>query len=74
MQFGAGYIKNLASSDGRTMTFLVPAALDTCPPPTLGLAMPCSIEQPPVTAGTYMIALVARGAKSNAVPFTVTAK
>ncbi len=67
--FGMGYLRNLESSDGTTLTFVVPEALDLCPP---GSTAPCAGAHPRTKAGDYTIRILIDGLKSNAVTFTVT--
>lgn len=67
--FGAGYIRDVASTDGETLTFVVPDGLDLCAPD--GTA-PCAGAHPRTKAGAYTISVMIDGRKSNAVTFTVT--
>ena len=67
--FGRGYIRNLESSDGTTLRFIVPDGLDLCAPDATG---PCPGAYPPVTPGDYVITILLEGQKSNSVTFTVT--
>jgi len=71
VRFGSGYIKNLSSTDGRTLRFTVPATLDECPPASMGLGVPCPETQRPVTAGAYAVFIVDRSGTSNELSFTV---
>ena len=71
VKFGAGFIKNLSSPDGRTLRFTVPSTLDECPPASLGLGVPCPDTQRAVVPGVYAITLVGSGAPSAELMFTV---
>lgn len=67
--FGIGYLRDLTSADGTTVTFVVPDGLDLCPPD--GTA-PCAGAHPRTKAGDYTISIMLGGTKSNALTFTVT--
>lgn len=67
--FGMGYIRNLESSDGTALTFVVPEGLDLCPPDSTA---PCAGAHPRTKAGDYTIRIMTDGEKSNALTFTVT--
>jgi IPT/TIG domain len=67
--FGIGYIRDLASSDGSTITFVVPDGLDLCPPDSTA---PCAGAHPRTRAGDYAVVVMIGGQKSNSVTFTVT--
>ncbi|MEZ5293363.1 MAG: IPT/TIG domain-containing protein [Vicinamibacterales bacterium] len=67
--FGQGYIRQLDSTDGATITFTVPDGLDLCPPDT---TTPCAGAVPRTKPGDYVVAVMIDGKKSNALTFTVT--
>lgn len=67
--FGMGYIRNIESADGTTLTFVVPEGLDLCPPDSTS---PCAGAHPRTKAGEYTISIMIDGKKSNALTFTVT--
>lgn len=67
--FGMGYIRNIESSDGTTLTFVVPEGLDLCPPDTTS---PCAGAHPRTKAGDYTVSIMIDGKKSNVLTFTVT--
>ncbi|MGE0815637.1 MAG: IPT/TIG domain-containing protein [Vicinamibacterales bacterium] len=67
--FGQGYIRQLDSADGATITFTVPDGLDLCPPDTTA---PCAGAVPRTKPGDYVVAVMIGGKKSNALTFTVT--
>jgi hypothetical protein len=69
VRFGQGYIRDLKSSDGSTLTFVVPAGLDLCAPNSTG---PCQGALPRVRPGEYEIVVLAVDGASNSIPFTVT--
>jgi len=69
VKFGTGYIGNLSSSDGTTLSFTVPGALDLCRP---GAPGPCPLAIPPVTPGEYAVAVISGDQTSNSLTFTVT--
>lgn len=68
VKFGTGFIKEVASPDGRTIRVSVPATLDQCPP-RIGDA--CLAPSRMVTPGAYAVAVVNNGATSNELTFTV---
>lgn len=67
--FGQGFLRDLESTDGATITFTVPDGLDLCSPEATG---PCAGAYPRTRAGDYAIAIMLDGQKSNALTFTVT--
>jgi hypothetical protein len=67
--FGQGFIKQLDSADGETITFTVPEGLDLCSPDPSG---PCAGAHPRTRAGDYVVSVMRDGKKSNALTFTVT--
>lgn len=67
--FGQGYIKQLDSSDGTTITFTVPEGLDLCSPEATG---PCVGAYPRTRAGEYVVVVMRDGRRSNGLTFTVT--
>lgn len=69
VKFGIGYVGNLPSADGRTITFVVPDALDLCRP---GAPGPCPAALPPVRPGEYAVSVLLGDRTSNSVTFTVT--
>jgi len=71
LKFGGGYIKNVASADGRTLRFTVPATLDECPLASMGLGMPCAETHIAVEAGAYAVMLVSASWRSNGLQFKV---
>jgi hypothetical protein len=69
VKFGAGYIRNIDSQNGTTLSFSVPDGLDLCAPEGMG---PCQGAYPRVGPGEYAVAVVSQGKASNSVKFTVT--
>jgi len=69
VKFGLGYITNLASPDGTSLRFVVPDALNVCPP---DLTDPCPTLMPRVAQGSYPVAVIVGSATSNSVNFTVS--
>jgi hypothetical protein len=69
VKFGRGYIRKLASSDGTTLRFTVPDALDLCAPDAAG---PCPGAYPMVRPGDYEVAVMTAGETSNTLTFTVS--
>lgn len=67
LTFGRGYIKDLESANGVSVTFTVPDGLDMCSPMPGG---PCAGGYPQVMPGDYAIARVGDGGKT--LSFTVT--
>ncbi len=68
--FGAGYIPNLASTDGTTLVFTVPGSLD----PACLFAQPrCLLPSYATQPGTYHLAVASPNGMSNRVIFTVVA-
>lgn len=67
--FGQGYIRDIESTDGTTLTFTVPEGLDLCPPDS---AAPCAGAHPRTRAGDYDVAVLVDGKKSKSLSFTVT--
>jgi hypothetical protein len=73
VRFGAGYLTDLSSSDGRRLLFTVPEGLDICPPSELGRNEPCAGgAYPRVQPGDHAVSVVTRTDTSRPVPFTVT--
>jgi hypothetical protein len=73
VKFGAGYLTDLTSPDGRTLTFAVPEGLDICPPSELGRNEPCAGgAYPRVQPGSHAVSVVTRTETSRQVLFTVT--
>ena len=69
IKFGTGYIKDVASPDGRTIHVSVPGGLEECPPSN-GAAV-CPLLARVVMPGTYMVTVINGAATSNELPFTV---
>lgn len=67
LKFGTGFIKDLPSKDGGTLTFTVPDGLDLCSPEPGG---PCPGGYPQTRPGDYAITVVGQG--GAALTFTVT--
>ena len=73
VKFGAGYLSDLRSSDGRRLLFAVPEGLDICPPSELGYNEPCpGGAYPRVQPGNHAVSVVTRTEASRQVLFTVT--
>ena len=70
VKFGTGYIKDVASPDGRTIHVSVPGGLEECPPSN-GAGAVCPLLARVVTPGTYMVTVINGAATSNELPFTV---
>src|SRR5207247_695060 len=58
VKFGAGYIKNIPSADGTSLSFTVPDALDLCAPDSVVL---CPGAFPRVAPGEYAVAVISAG-------------
>lgn len=69
VKFGRGYIRDLQSTDGVTLSFEVPGGLDLCAPDPAG---PCPGGYPRVAPGEYEVAVRTENETSNSVTFTVT--
>jgi hypothetical protein len=69
VKFGQGWIRNVSSSDGKTITFEVPSGLDLCAPDNLG---PCPGGFPETRPGEYEVSVITNREASNTVTFTVT--
>lgn len=68
INFGAGAIQNISSSDGATLTFTVPSAVGAaCNPGTA-----CPMYAIFITPGTYNVSVTNANGTSNTVSFTVT--
>jgi hypothetical protein len=73
VKFGVGYLTDLTSPDGRTLTFAVPEGLDICPPSELGRDEPCAGgAYPRVQPGSHAVSVVTRTETSRQVLFAVT--
>jgi hypothetical protein len=71
VQFGIGYVANLASADGTTLRFSVPVNVNVCPPDSTD---PCAMVIARVLPGDYPVAVITGGETSNTLHFTVTTK
>ena len=71
VRFGRGYLRNLDSPGGTTLSFTVPDGLELCAPDAVG---PCPGAYPPVTPGDYAVAVMSQGTTSNSLAFTVVAR
>ncbi|HWQ69120.1 MAG TPA: IPT/TIG domain-containing protein [Patescibacteria group bacterium] len=71
VRFGPGYIHDLASTDGRTLQFIVPDGLDLCPP---GPRTQCPDGFPQVVPGLYEVSVLTSEGESNRLQFTVTGR
>lgn len=67
INFGSGYIKNLASTGGQTLKFTVPTTLDLCPP----AGGTCNNSAASVTPGAYDVSVTNSSGTSYLVLFTV---
>ncbi len=67
IKFGSGYLSGL-SSNGTSITFVIPAGLSRCLPETV-----CALSQMVVLPGTYPVSILNANGTSNAKTFTVTA-
>ena len=69
VRIGGGYLRNLRSTDGSTISFTLPANLEVCGPGT----QVCAAVALEVLPGTYDVAVVSRkGVESNTASLTVT--
>ena len=68
VRIGDGYLLDLRSADGTTMTFTLPTGLDLCPPHPSG---PCPQGFVRLAAGEYELSVVTDAGASNAVRFIV---
>ena len=70
LQFGSGfaYINNLVSSDGKTITFMLPESFDTCNPDGSVCA---EFLSRPFTGQMYEVMVINANGRSNSVNFTV---
>ena len=63
-KIGPGYVHNLPSPNGTSISFTLPRYVDVCPPFTDGACVALVME---VTAGTYQLSVITRNGTSNAV-------
>ena len=68
--FGIGYLHGVASADGVSLRFALPAALTPCPPG----AQVCIALAVLLTPGTYPVSVVNANGTSNEMPLQVAAK
>jgi IPT/TIG domain len=68
IRIGNGYVLDLPSSDGTTITFTLPQALDACPPNASG---PCPQAFARLMPGEYELSVITSGGASNTVRFVV---
>jgi hypothetical protein len=69
VRIGGGYLLNLGSTGGTSITFALPPGLELCAPAT----QVCSAGYMEVRPGTYDVAVVtSKGVSSNTVTLTVT--
>lgn len=68
IMFGQGYIRDVKSADGTSLSFTVPDGLDLCAP---GMEM-CPEGFSKVLAGTYTVKVSNSRGTSNGLPFTVS--
>jgi len=68
IKIGGGYLLNLSSADGTSITFVLPSGLELCPPGT----QVCSAGYMEIRPGTYDLAVVTSKNASNSVTLTVT--
>jgi len=74
VKFGPGYLVDLPSADGRTLSFSVPEGHNQCPPERLGLNEPCRETYARVMPGDYQVSIVTRDNSSRPVTFRVTSQ
>jgi hypothetical protein len=69
VRIGGGYLLNVSSTDGSSITFTLPPGLELCAPGT----NVCAAGYMEVRPGTYDVAVVtSKGVSSNTVTLTVT--
>ena len=68
VKIGGGYLLNLRSTDGTSITFVLPSGLELCGP---GVQV-CSEGYMEMRPGTYDLAVVTSKSASNSVTLTVT--
>jgi len=71
VQVGVGYVLDLASADGVTITFVLPEAMGVCPPSPGGACVALAVILSP---GRYDLAVITPSGTSNRLPFTVLAR
>lgn len=70
--FGQGFIKDVVSSDTKTLEFVIPSGTSPCDPDEARRGKMCPMIYPLVTAGKYKVSVRNSHGKSNEVTFTVT--
>jgi hypothetical protein len=68
--FGIGYLHGVASADGASLRFALPAALTPCPPS----AQVCVALAVLLTPGAYQVSVVNANGSSNGMPLQVVAR
>jgi hypothetical protein len=68
IKIGPGYVHNLPSSNGTSISFTLPSYVDVCPPFAEGA---CPAVVMAVTPGTYALSVITRNGTSNAVDLVV---
>lgn len=68
IKFQTGYIHGLSSSDGATLSFVIPPSVDLCAP---GSDV-CALGLPRITPGVYNVSVINAKGISNSLVFTVT--
>ena len=66
IQIGTGYVLGVPSSDGKTLRFVLPAYLGSCPP----FVDVCAMFAIQVSPGTYQLFVINAHGTSNAVSLT----
>ena len=68
IKIDGGYLRDLPSPNGTTITFTLPAGMDLCPPFTNG---PCSQSAMILTPGEYSLTVMTRDGTSNSIKLVV---
>jgi hypothetical protein len=68
IKIGGGYLRDLPSSDGTTISFKLPDGMDLCPPFTDG---PCIQSFMMLTPGDYSLTVITRDGTSNSIKLVV---
>lgn len=70
--YGTGYLNNVQSKDGRTLTFELPQSVGVCPFDTIEGGGTCIAIALVLDEGDYEVFVFNKNGKSNSVPFAIT--
>jgi hypothetical protein len=68
VRIDGGYLRDLPSSDGTTISFTLPEGMDPCPPFSSG---PCVQSYMMITPGEYSLNVITRDGTSNSIKLVV---